>query len=214
MKRQRHVCISILLVGLVAGARSAVAEPESRPTPPNRPDGPATVRLSNLGDQESTTPERETPGISIRVSIVLGNGREVTGTTELRTPETLVVRHTRDGILYEKTISIRDIASIELKRWEGRLVAQRSEGDLYRFSVRDFQIEMRDGYQMTVQGNFLPFLDQVVLVNANGSVTLFSYWLDLLREDGTWFTGLSGPVAGTRVVCHEDVIKKILFPRE
>ena len=145
---------------------------------------------------------------------MLGNGREVTGSTELRTPETLVVRHTRDGILYEKTISIRDIASIELKRWEGRLVAQRSEGDLYRFSVRDYQIEMRDGFQMTVQGNFLPFLEQVVLENANGSVTLFSYWLDLLRQDGTWFTGLSGPVAGTRVVCHEDVIKKILFPRE
>ncbi len=147
----------------------------------------------------------------LNVSVTLGDGRKVEGILSLRAPDSFTLRHSREGITYEKKLSLPGIRAVEIRRWKGIPVRKNRQGEIYRFEPASYVVELKDDSNLVHEGELFSFLKEPLLKNRNGSVKLFSYWLDLRREDNTWYTGMEGPVDGFRNVPHKDVIKRIDF---
>ena len=166
---------------------------------------------------EKKVPEKSDPALQtfrIPVKLELGDGRTLTGKFKFQTPETLIVKHKINEIAYTKKVMIPEISEIEFVRWKGTHVRKTKEGEIYRFQASAINLKLSDGKTFYIEENLFPFLQQLEIENSNGSVSLFSFWMDLLRPDGSWYTGMSGPVSGYRILCHKDVIKRIEFRKD
>lgn len=146
-----------------------------------------------------------------QVRVFLGDGRVVEGKITFRAPVTVTVRHKKDDIIYEKTVNLNDVRLLEFRQWKGTPGKTRAGGRIFQFDVSKFSLVLSDDTLLSQESDVFAFWKQVVLENRYGRVNLFSYWMDLRKEDGSWHTGMSGPSNGFRVVCHGDVIKKIEF---
>ena len=146
----------------------------------------------------------------LKIEVSLGDSRSLAGELPLRAPEKFQVEHIKDGIRYQKEIRLSDIDAIEIRRWSGKLLAQKKDGTLYEFVPDRIFVRLKDGYTMIAIGNVFSFIRQFPVYNSNGRVYVFSYWRDLQKKDGTWFTGLRGPILGRRVP-HKDVVHRIQF---
>lgn len=122
--------------------------------------------------------------------------------------------HTVEGVRYEKIVALTDIRSIEVKRWRGRQVRATRDGAVFQFDVDRVAITLADGGVLLRDGPLPPFFLQFDINNQHGQVRFFTFWLDLQKADGRWYTGIEGPATGERVVGHADVIKRISFDRE
>ncbi|MDH5656018.1 MAG: hypothetical protein OEZ34_08935 [Spirochaetia bacterium] len=151
---------------------------------------------------------------SFPIEAALGDGRTISGKFQFQAPDKLTIRHTKNGIDYTKEIKVSEFSEIEFLKWKSSHVKKSKEGEVYRFNVTAISLKLTDGKSFILEKDMFPFFDRLVIENSNGMVSLFSFWIDLLRPDGTWYTGMSGPVSGNRVVCHKDVIKKITFNHE
>jgi hypothetical protein len=156
-------------------------------------------------------PEGDTPTISLNLSITLCDGRTAEGSVELKTEDTLTIRHSKDGIAYTKRVGFSELRSISLKRWKGQSVRESKDGTIFRFDPAEYLIELRDKSTLHIADEIFPFLKEFSLKNGNGLVQLYTYWIDLQKKDGTWYTGMEGPGNGKRITCHSDVVKKIDF---
>lgn len=160
-------------------------------------------------------PQKDGPEMrdySARAEITLGDDRTVSGKSKFTAPETFIFQHNREGVQYEKTIHAKDVRALHFQKWEPVKVGENKQGDIYRFQVSSFRIELKDGYTMQVNNGLPSFWQSFFLENDNGRVRFFTYWMDLYkREDGSWFTGMEGPASGVRSFPHKDVIQKIEF---
>ncbi|MEQ9365351.1 MAG: hypothetical protein RIF32_13985 [Leptospirales bacterium] len=147
---------------------------------------------------------------SFKVAVTLGDGRQLRGRMRVRVPERLSIVHVVDGIQYRKIVRPEQIHAVEFKRWRGRLVRQQESGQIFQFDVDRYSIELSGGQVLKRDGDLFGFLTQFVLENDNGTVQLFSFWGDLQKKDGSWFTGMQGP-STSRVAAHKDVIQRIQF---
>lgn len=168
--------------------------------------GEKTSRTADTAPARAEAPVRALP-----VVLTLGDGRTVKGTARLAFPESISVRHVMEGVLYQKTIHVDQVQSIEIKRWKGRMVRERQDGQIFQFDGNRLELVLTSGQTLTLDGETLPFLAQFDLENRHGRVRMFTFWLDFLRQDGNWYTGMEGPSTGTRVVCHKDVVRKLTF---
>ena len=158
--------------------------------------------------EKKTSPEKE----HIRqVRIHLGDGRVLEGRIAFRAPETVTVRHKKDGVLYEKVVRLDNVRALDFRQWKGTPGKQRTGGRLFQFDVSKFTLVLEDDTELLQDSDVFAFWKRFTLENRYGEVALFTYWLDLRKEDGSWHTGMSGPKNGFRVVCHGDVVKKIEF---
>lgn len=148
----------------------------------------------------------------LKANIILGDGRSVRGRVTFRAPEKLVVRHKRDDIEYRKTVRVRDLRSIEITQWKGEPVRKNSKGEwIYRFNPRLSTVTLANDLVLQENARLLPYFENFTVRNSNGEVRLFSYWIDLLQKDGSWFTGITGPSNGLRRSGHKDVVQRIEF---
>lgn len=154
--------------------------------------------------------ERE---FAIESRMTLGDGRSLRGIVRFKGAETLVLTHESEGIKYEKRIGMMEIAHIEITKWKGKFIKENRSGMIYEFNPEEYRIRLRDGTELRRSGDFFPFFRQFRTENKNGNVTLFSYWVDLKKPDGTWHTGIGGPDTGLRVVSHPDTVRKIEFEK-
>ncbi len=145
------------------------------------------------------------------VRIVLGDGRNLNGRLTLKTPAEMTIHHSLSGVKYQKVIRMKDISSISFRSWQGEKLRQNKVGQVYRFNVASYAIALKSGQALAVKGEIFPFLKEFQLNNANGTVKLFSFWMDLYKKDGSWYTNISGPQDGRRLTCHRDVVKSISF---
>lgn len=149
---------------------------------------------------------------SLNSEVTLCDGRLLKGKSNISLPDTLTLTHTVDGLEFIKKVRISEIQSIEFERWlpnsEGD---RRREGKVYRFDVSRFRVELVDSTTLSVQRPLPNFLQKLTFSNKNGEVLLYSFWMDLLKSDNTWYTGIQGPPSGERHFCHKDVIRKIRF---
>ncbi|MBL8022341.1 MAG: hypothetical protein JNM27_21875 [Leptospirales bacterium] len=150
---------------------------------------------------------------AIESRMTLGDGRSLRGLVRFKGTETLVLTHESEGIQYEKRIGMMEIAHIEITKWKGKFIKENRSGMVYEFNPEEYKIRLRDGTELRRSGDFFPFFRQFRAENRNGNVTLFSYWVDLKKPDGTWHTGIGGPDTGLRVVSHPDTVRKIEFEK-
>jgi hypothetical protein len=150
---------------------------------------------------------------TLNTTITMGDQRKVIGTIQIRAPEEMTVRHSVNGLFYEKIIHIKDIKSIEILKWKGNFVRETASGQIFDFIPSEYAVVLHDGFRMIRTEEFFSFLTQVVLVNENGKLTLFTHWRDLKGTDGKWFTG-SETSDNLRTVPHKDVIRSFSFSNQ
>ncbi|MBE7437667.1 MAG: hypothetical protein HS115_04360 [Spirochaetales bacterium] len=167
------------------------------------------VLLLTTGSLAGAQPQKDRETYTLPVKVTLGDGRTVQGKVEFQAPREMLLQHTRDQITYEKLLRIADIGSIEFLQWNGRKVKDSRDGSVFEFRPAELVLTLKSGQELQRSGE-LPFLNEFVLSNENGRVKFFTYWLDLRKADGTWYTAIEGPQL-KRKVCHKDIIKKIDF---
>ncbi len=120
--------------------------------------------------------------------------------------------HKSDDIEYRKTVRVRDLRSIEITQWKGEPQRRNQKGEwIYKFAPIESTLTLAGGVVLKENARLLPYFETMTLRNANGEVTLFSFWIDLLHANGTWYTGITGPSNGLRRTGHKDVIHRIEF---
>lgn len=168
------------------------------------------------GKTPSKTPEKPSGkkndrNYVLKTRITLGDGRVIPGTIRFRAPKKLTVRHIKDGVPYTRTIRITEIGRIENRAWKAEFLRRNRQGEVFQFDVSSFDLILKDKTPLHLQGALYPFLKRLQLQNDNGRVILYTYWIDLLRKDGTWYTGLPLLPGRIRKKCHRDVIRRIDF---
>lgn len=205
LKRSSGPWMGMLLFILSTAVFAREAAPPEQPSSKNT-DAPSKTK----GEQKAKHPKQR-----FRVQITMGDGRKANGKIIFRAPDTFVVEHTRDKIQYSKKISLEQIQSIQIKQWKGKEIGRRKDGGIvYDFEPFSYTIIDQNGGELKKEGEFLYFLKTVYFENPNGNTTLFTYWRDLKKPDGTWYTGIHGPDSGIRNQPHPDVIQTILFRQD
>jgi len=188
-------CLALLFVPLFTPRLHA-----EKYVSPQQPEGaPARKPATN---------QPKPPAVTLHVEVTLCDGRQTSGDVTVSADDPLTIKHTREGISYTKSVHLRDIHAIEIKKWKGHSVRETRDGLVYRFTPASYRIELAEN-TLDIQGDFFSFFQDFDLKNRNGSVRLFSYWMDLEKKDGTWYTGMTGPGNGYRILCHNDVVRKI-----
>ncbi len=88
------------------------------------------------------------------------------------------------------------------------------DGQVFRFEANRALYILNDGARLVVDGPLFPFLNDFALSNQHGAVRVFSFWIDLQKPDGSWYTGMQGPAGGERTMPHPDVLTRIVFQPE
>ncbi len=174
-----------------------------QPVPEKQP-----ARESSEKSEKNETPARQ---YSLSAKLTLGSGKTVRGQVRISAPEKMQLSHETGGVRYSAQISPDDISSVEVLKWKHKFVRENKSGLVYEFIPDEVRIRLKDGGEMKQTGPIFPFLKQFSVENKNGKVTLFTFWLDLKKPDGSWHTGLTGPESGVRVMCHPDVVRRIDF---
>ncbi len=177
---------------------------------------PLPGRDASQGDTPSSTDKKEKqrqPKRELPATVSLCDGRTLKGRVYLEIPDTLLFTHTVDGLEFIKKVRVADIKGIEFERWTPVEQGKGKDGRVYRFDVSRYRVELA-GSTLIVEKPIPPFFHKMQFSNHNGDILLYSFWMDLLRKDNTWFTGIQGPPSGERAFCHKDVIKKISFGKE
>ncbi len=148
---------------------------------------------------------------NFKSEIHLCDGRILSGTIQINPPEKIIIIHEVNGLEFTKELNIEDIQSISLIGWNPELIeVKKDKGKIYKFVVSHYIIQTPD-LELKVKKPLPEFLEKFTFKNKLGMVILYTYWIDLLKQDNTWFTGLSGPEQGERNFCYKDVVKKIIF---
>lgn len=172
--------------------------------------GSTTASAQQKPQPEKNEKQQEKPvEFKREIKATLGDGRIVKGSAVLAGPEIIKVKHVRSGITYDRDLKPSEIVSIEVKRWKAHHVRDNKEGKVYEFRPVDFLIQAKDGGSLQIPAEQLAFLRQIKMENENGKVTLYFIWMDLLRENGTWHTGLQGAPEKIRNSSHPDTVRKL-----
>lgn len=164
-------------------------------------------------DDKNQTNKKEKP-VKINAEIHLCDNRILHGKIELFPPEKIVLIHEVNNLEFSKELKIVDIISITFYGWMPELIETKKEkGKIYKFSVSNYVVETDDELSLKVKKGLPTFLEKFSFSNKYGTVILYTYWIDLLKKDNTWYTGLNGPENGERSLCYKDVVKKIIFKK-
>lgn len=171
--------------------------------------GPTSIAAAPAEPRRASTKQQNNQPLHSRVArIVLGDGRVVRGTVKFKAPKRLRLKHLKSGVRYTKEFPVEEIESVRVRKWRGRFIKRNKDGEVFEFAPHEYEVRLRSGMVLSRQGNLLPFLKTLPLQNSDGQLTIFSFWLDLRRADGSWFTGMKG---SERTECHKDVLKQIEF---
>lgn len=208
-------CAVFVCVTLAADAKPRNQKQITSATPVNKEsDKPKQEPSPDQNRSEKPTQdEKKEKAYVVESRITLGDGRIVNGRLKFNAPEKITLVHEAEGIQYEKVIGIGEISSIEILKWKGKFLRENKNGMVYEFAAEEFRIRLKDAHELRKSGGLFPFLRKIPLENKNGQIQVFTFWMDLKKPDGTWYTGIAGPDTGLRNTCHPDVIRRIDFEK-
>lgn len=152
---------------------------------------------------------------TINVEVYFCDNRQLTGKIELNVPETITIIHEVNNIEFTKEVSFEEISTITFLGWTPELIeVKKDKGKIYKFLVSNYSIELKDSLILKIKKPLPEYFEKFTFKNKFGKVILYTYWIDLLQNNNTWYTGLTGPETGERIFCHQDVIKKIIFQKK
>lgn len=206
----------VLLVSVPLTARSEKKKPRKEAPAQDEVVVSGPGAASNDAEAHDSEQKKSEPGLNQRAfaaEVGLCDGRTLKGKVKMEMPDSISFVHVVDGLEFQKRVRPSEIRSIEFERWAPSEMEQRKNGRIFRFEVTRFRVELANQAILTIEKPLPSYLGHLTFSNKNGSVLLYSYWVDLLKGDNTWFTGIQGPAAGERSFCHKDVIKKLTFVR-
>ena len=181
-------------------------------TGPNGIRGKSTNRRNNTGNAGKKTAKPTGVAYSMDVRVLLGDNRSIRGLINFRAPKKLFITHEMGGVKYNREVRVEEIHSLQMTRWKSRFLKRNREGRVYQFEVSEYVVKLKDGASLHTRAPIFPFLARFPVRNQNGRVYLYTFWIDLLKGDGSWYTKMPGiGEDGYRNDCFKDVVKKIEF---
>ncbi|MCE9499337.1 MAG: hypothetical protein K8R21_02365, partial [Leptospira sp.] len=175
------------------------------PKNPKLPDEPV---LNSPADSRDSRGEKEKKAMSL--SLRLCDGREVRGEWSFGKEE-LSFSHFKEGIAYSKKLKLSEIASLRILSWEMKKIRKQKDGVSYELLPKRVTLTVKTGERFLRDSLANTEFLNVIIVNENGSAKFYSYWMDLMYENGKWFSSLSAIKSLEREDCHPDVIREIVF---
>jgi hypothetical protein len=172
---------------------------------PKDPTPPSLVEEETKKDSKK---EKKTHTVSVQVKLC--DGRQLSGSVEYEKEE-LNIKHTKDGIQYEKKIRVSELRQIKIYSWTLKKQKKNKEGTLFEAKPDKVMIQGMGEEKFYIQGLGQTEFASLKLNNQNGIAKLFSYWSDLQYANGNWYSKLSQTNSSEREDCHPDVIRSILF---
>lgn len=197
------VC-ALLVTHVPIGAQGRAEGDRSHSSGTDEP-APTTSPAGAKGSDKSKT---KAPVHRREARIVLGDGRIVRGVALFRSEKQITLQHHSGGVAYSKRFDVSEIETIRVRQWRARFVRRAKQGEIFHLEPYEFEVRLKSGATLTRKGSFLPFLKQFPIENDNGRVMLFTFWIDLKRPDGSWYTGMQG---SERTEGHKDVVRLIEF---
>ncbi|MBK7058109.1 MAG: hypothetical protein KBF99_04535 [Leptospiraceae bacterium] len=177
--------------------------------PPKEPTAPS-VELADKVDTPKKDSKKDKNTKSASVTVKLCDGRQVAGNIEYEKDE-IFFQHLKDGIKYDKKMRIMEIKQLKVLSWELKKGKKVKDGTTFQISPSKVQITNNSAENFILKGlQDTEFLNLNVS-NQNGIAKLYTFWLDLQYENGTWFSKLSTVNGIEREDCHADVIRVIQF---
>jgi hypothetical protein len=200
LSQLKRFCIFPLLLSLTVGISGV--------NPPKEPELPTLAKEDPKEARGESKDFRKW-----NLELTLCDGRIVSGSWESVFKDIQFI-HTKDGIQYKKTISMRNIDKISIMNWKLENERETPKGKQVQFNPSEIKIRDDLGgefYRETSKD--MEYLWKIEIQNSNGNATLYAYWVDLLNKEGKWFTGLPKIKDGVseRKDCYKDVIKEIRF---
>ncbi len=208
------LCIGVLVLLLPSVFISLDSQKlPKNPTPPKEPVLTSEDDERNArGDKDKLNEksEKSQSKVSKKIQATLCDGRQVTGNWEGKA-ETIRFSHRKEGILYQKTLELNEIARLKILSWKAEFQKNESNGSTYKMLPAIVSIDTRSGEIFEKESGMDGTEFAILKVeNSNGVATLYSMWIDLLYKDGTWYSGLRPVSPGDlRTDCHKDVIREI-----
>ena len=162
-------------------------------------------------ESRTKTKRKTLPLHRLPARVTFGDGRVLEGKIKIRAPSRFTVRHVKKGVQYSKKVRLSDIREIEILKWKSWFLRRNKKGEIYRFAPGKFLMKLHNGKTLRPAGPLYTFVLRFPLENANGRVRLYTYWIDLLRGDGSWYTGMPPLRGRVRKTCYGKVVRKITF---
>ena len=194
-----------LLLGCVLLGMNSILPVE----PPKEPTVPS-VELADKVDTPKKDSKKDKNTKSASVTVKLCDGRQVVGNIEYEKDE-IFFQHLKDGIKYDKKMRITEIKQLKVLSWELKKGKKVKDGTTFQVSPSKVQITNNSAENFILKGlQDTEFLNLNVS-NQNGIAKLYTFWLDLQYENGTWFSKLPTVNGIEREDCYADVIRIIQF---
>lgn len=177
--------------------------------PPKEPALPV-VELADKVNASKKETKKDKNVKTASVTVKLCDSRQVTGNIEYEKEE-IFFQHTKDGIKYDKKLRITEIKQIRVMSWEFKKGKKVKDGTTYQVMPSKVQISTESSENFIVKGlQDTEFLN-LNISNQNGNAKLYTFWLDLQYENGSWFSKLPSISANEREDCFADVIRTLQF---
>lgn len=173
-------------------------------------DSRGDKKQNNQNSSKKENAEESSAQLSKTIQATLCDGRKVTGKWEGKISQ-IQFHHIREGIRYQKSISLSEISQLKILSWRAEIHKKESTGVAYKMLPDMVQLETKSGESFQKDSGLEGTEFSVLrLENPNGVATLYSMWIDLLYKDGNWYTKLKPIKADEpRTDCFKDVIREI-----
>ncbi|MCB1191505.1 MAG: hypothetical protein H7A23_16325 [Leptospiraceae bacterium] len=172
-------------------------------------ENPKEPTLPQLPKAETTT-KNKTPEDtkSIPILVKLCNHRVIHGNTFYKKEE-FNFQHTIEGIEYKKKLHISEIKQIIIQSWKFKKDKKIKTGTKYIMLPKKVEVISNKDQSFIIDGLENTEFLSLEISNSNGKAKLFSYWIDLYKNNHTWFSKLPVVHKSYREECFPDVIKMI-----
>ena len=179
-------------------------------TYPITPRPPQMPSVDNETSGSETSVKKELPRAKkhILITALLGSGDEITGKVYI--PESVSFKHYKNGLIYKKTIFLKDIFSIEILRFKKALVKKNKNTTLYEFKPLRVKIITKDKNDFYL-GYLFSFLQKINISTQDGETTLFSFFADAFDKKNGWAEVDSKDISYHQDKPHPRSVWKIKF---
>ena len=178
-KFKKAVFVIVVSLFLFNFTNSAIIEPQS----PHEPI------VNNIAPQEKTQPNNQTEKKNITLypfnaSLIFQDNTILNGLISFPEKE-IELEHIKNGFLYKKTINWGEVKNLQITRWEPSLNTPESNAKTltYYFYPKEYKITLTDDKVFFYKKN-IPYLNQLLLTNDEGSTYIYSYFVDYWQITG------------------------------
>lgn len=152
---------------------------------PKEPTVPVVAGTEDAHEKK-TSPNKKSPKDkkhSTKVEVILGNKKKLVGKIEF--PNSIVFEHTKDRLVYKKTLTKENIKRITIKSYAMTVLRKQQDGTMYSFVPNKVFIETKEETSYVIDELF-DFLKQFSIHTKDGYTTVFAYFADTWNDKQGW----------------------------